>query len=293
MDIQLNENVKEWWNKNPFSYGLSKKSGSYKDVGDISDAELDINFFDRYMAKMRKNADGQIDPLMHKFIDYNFIKGKKVLDIAIGFGWSVIEMAKNGALVTGIDIAPRAVELTKKHLQLRNLAAEVMVMDAQELQFPDESFDYVHAWGCLMHMPDTQRAINEIFRVLKKGGKTSGYMYNKNSVTFWWHRWFLRGILMGKLIKYKGDIQKLVSRYGDGVTIGGCPLIKVYTPKEAAKMFEQAGFVNVRVASWGPPELLNNFPTRKTPWGKILPYSWKKFIADRWGWGMIFQADKK
>ena len=290
----MDNKVRDWWNTNPYSYGLSKKDG-YRDVGNVDDAQLDLAFFERYMKKVRKHFDDaqSLDqPLTARFLDYNALKGKKVLDVAIGSGWSTVELIRAGALVTGIDITQRSIEITRKHLMLRGLDADLQVMDAQKMDFPDETFGYVHAWGCLMHMPDTEGAIKEIFRVLKSGGKTSGYMYNKNSITFWWHKWFLRGILQGKLLAYKGDIQKLISRYSDGVTIGGTPLAKVYTPKQVVKMFNDAGFIKVTVKPWGPPEMISNFPIRKLRLGKFLSYRWRKKIAARWGWGMIFHATR-
>jgi ubiquinone/menaquinone biosynthesis C-methylase UbiE len=295
---ELNSNVKKWWNDNPYTYGLSnrdRKKGGYIDVGDIDDSKLTPEYFEKYMKKARKHfrdAQKPEERTAARFIDYDAIKGKKVLDIAIGVGWSVVEMAGAGAFVTGIDLTPRAIEITKKHLELKNLTADLRVMDAQKLDFPDATFDFVLAWGCLMHMPKTEQAMSGLYRVLKNGGKLTSYMYNKNSVSYWWHFWFLKGILSGKLLKYKGNTTKLVSRYTDGYKIGGNQLTKVYTPKETKKMFETAGFKNVEVKPWGPPQGLDDFPCHSFKLGKYLPYSIKKRIADHWGWGMIIYAQK-
>lgn len=294
MSDELNQRVRDWWNKNPYTYGLSK-TDSYRDVGDITNETLDAPFFDNYMRKVRKHfqdAQQPDEPLAARFLDYGWLNGKKVLDIACGFGWATVEMARAGAIVTGIDLTPRAIEVAKKHLEVRGLQADLRVMDAQQMDFPDGTFDFVHAWGCLMHMPDTEQAISEIYRVLKPGGRTSGYMYNKNSVSYWWHIWFLRGVLMGRLITYRGDTTKLSSRYTDGVSFGGNALAKVYTPKAAARMFEQAGLRQVTVNPWGPPMMLDSFPVGRFPLGKKLPYSVKKAIASRYGWGMIYRAEK-
>lgn len=294
MSNNLNEKVKDWWNNNPYTYGMSKKD-DYRDVGDVTDLELDTAFFDHYMRKSRKHfEDAQKDnePIASRFIQYDYLRGKQVLDIAIGFGWSTVEMARNGGNVTGIDLTSRAIEVTQKHLNLRGLNANVLMMDAQQMEFPDASFDYVLAWGCLMHMPDTEKALSEIYRVLKPGGRATAYMYNKNSVSYWWHFWFLRGILAGKLWTYRGDTTQLVSRYTDGVTIGGNMLTKVYTPKEAETMFKDAGFSKAEAKPWGPPMMLESFPVSKLPLGRYLSYDMRKKIADQWGWGMIIQAEK-
>lgn len=292
---QLTNEVKDWWNTNPYSYGLSQKKGRFKDVGDIENEKINADFFDNYMRKCRKLFDDAQLPnekIAARFVPYADLQSKEVLDIACGFGWSLIELADSGAKVIGIDITPRAIEIARKHLAYRNLLAETKVMDAQKLEFPNDNFDYVHAWGCLMHMPQTEQAISEIYRVLKNGGKTSGYMYNRNSITFWWNRFFLKGILRGYLFRYKFNLHRLTSRFGDGASQGGNPLTKTYTPKQAEKMFKEAGFINVKFKPWGPPEMIMNFPSNRLPLGKILSYKIRKKIADHYGWGMIFTAEK-
>lgn len=290
----LNEKVRQWWNNNPYTYGLASREG-FQDVGNVDDTQVDGHFFDEYMRKTRKRFhDAQRDdqPLAARFIDYDRLHAKTALDIATGLGWAAIEMARAGAHVTAIDLTDRSIEMTRQHFAYRNLNVDLRVMDAQHMAFPDATFDFVHAWGCLMHMPDTEGAIRELYRVTKPGGWSSGYMYNKRSVSYWWHIWFLRGVLMGKLITYNGDTTKLVSRYTDGNMLGGNMLTKVYSPEEAVRMFETAGFVDVRVDPWGPPEMLDGFPFSKLRLGKLLPYPAKKAIADRYGWGMIYTARK-
>jgi 2-polyprenyl-3-methyl-5-hydroxy-6-metoxy-1,4-benzoquinol methylase len=290
----LQERIKHWWNSNPYTYGLSSR-GRYRDVGDVSDRDLDREFFARYMRKVRKHFDdaqrpGQ--PLASRFIDYESLRDKKVLDIACGFGWATVEMARAGARVTAIDVTPRAIEATRQHLSTEGLRADLHVMDAQQIEFDAGTFDFVLAWGCLMHMPDTAQAMAEVYRVVKPEGSMAGYMYNKNSISYWWNMWFLRGVLLGRLIAYRGDTQRLVSRYTDGETIGGNALTKVYTPEAAAALLQAAGFRQAEVRPWGPPEMIQSFPVRKLPLGRLLPYPVRKSIADRFGWGMVFRAVK-
>ncbi|HLB45456.1 MAG TPA: methyltransferase domain-containing protein [Anaerolineales bacterium] len=290
----LQEQVRDWWNKNPYTYGLSQQKG-YRDVGDLPDEKLDKDFFDKYMRKVRKHFDDAQLPgekIASRFIRYDQLAGKQALDIACGFGWGAVELASAGAFVNAIDVTPRAIDITRRHFECRSLQGDFQVMDAQDLRYPDHTFDFVLAWGCLMHMPDTERAIAEIWRVLKPSGKVFGYMYNKNSISYWWNFWFVRGVLMGKLWEYRGNTQRLVSRYTDGESFGGNFLTKVYTPKEAAAMFEKAKFKEVKFQPWGPPSMIHAFPFRKLPLGQLLPYAIRKAIAARYGWGMVFTAVK-
>lgn len=291
---ELNDQIKDWWNTHPYTYGLSKQE-TYRDVGNVSNQDLNKQFFEKYMHKVRKHFDdAQLpnQPIASRFVDYASLKNKRTLDIACGFGWGTVEMARAGAIVSAIDLTPRAIEVATKHLAEWEVTAEARVMDAQNMEFADNTFDFVLAWGCLMHMPDTEQAIAEIYRVLKPGGKVFGYMYNKNSISYWWHIWFLRGILLGQLLTFRGNTNRLVSRFTDGESFGGNRLTKVYTPTEATRMFSRTGFASVKFQPWGPPEMIRSFPVNKLPLGKLLPYSWRKTIADRFGWGMVFNAYK-
>jgi len=159
MENNLKSKIRDWWNGYPFTYFVKDKEGSWEFFRNI----------DRKILKWMPWAQEGY-PLLSKVIDYKLLKGKKILDIACGTGWSSEQFARAGADVTAIDITPKAVELAKKRFELYSLRAEILVADAENLSFPDNSFDYILAWGCLMHMPNTQKAISEIYRVLKPGG---------------------------------------------------------------------------------------------------------------------------
>lgn len=80
----LQEQVWRWWNRHPYTYGLSCKDG-YRDVGDIPDEKLGLLFFDEYMRKARKNKPGLQQPnedVAASVIDYPSLHGKWVFDIA-------------------------------------------------------------------------------------------------------------------------------------------------------------------------------------------------------------------
>ena len=53
-------------------------------------------------------------------------------------------------------------------------------LNFENLHFENETFDHVNCQGVVHHTPNTQKAINEIFRVLKRGGKASISVYYKN-----------------------------------------------------------------------------------------------------------------
>lgn len=117
-----------------------------------------------------------IDEMM-KFggIDPSVDSGAKVLDVGCGFGGTSRYLAdKLGpkADVTGITLSPNQVKRGTELAEERGLSnAKFTVMNALEMDFPDNSFDIVWACESGEHMPDKEAYINEMMRVLKPGGK--------------------------------------------------------------------------------------------------------------------------
>ena len=122
-DADLTKKVQSWWNQNPFTYLM-----------DNQNIQPDWAFFrniDRKIIKWMPWAQKGY-PLLGNLIDYASLKDKRVLDIAIGTGWSTEQFVRAGAHVTAIDLTQHAVELTKKRLELNGLHAhEVRQADAQ------------------------------------------------------------------------------------------------------------------------------------------------------------------
>ncbi len=286
------EVVRNWWNSHPFTLGLaSNESGNKYDITGRME-QLDLHFFQEVDRKMRKfyGTSGQPEgaPLLSTLVPYEELRGKKALDIAVGSGWSAVTLAEQGVETYGIDLTEEAIRMTARHAELKGVKLELKQMDAQHLEFPDNYFDYVQAWGCLMHMPDTERAIAEILRVLKPGGRFLAYMYNKDSLTYWFSFFFLRGILKGDLIKYKGNMTAIVSRYSDGAPVGGNMLTKAYSKKEARKLF--AAFNDVKVHPFYIPIEVESWPSRAFPFFKHFPAGFKKWLGSKLAWGLIIEA---
>ena len=106
-----------------------------------------------------------------KLINEN-IKGKKCLEYGCGTGSYGFGLAKEGADVTGIDISPIAIEVAKEIADKQGLnnQTEFLVMNAEDLKFPDETFDLICGTGIIHHL-NLEKSFSEIKRVLKKNGK--------------------------------------------------------------------------------------------------------------------------
>ena len=99
------------------------------------------------------------------------LRGERVLDIACGTGNAALLAARFRASVTGIDQAPRLIEVARERAAAELLDIDFAVGDAQHLEFPDESFDVAVSIFGVIFAPDPEQAFAEIVRVLRPGGR--------------------------------------------------------------------------------------------------------------------------
>ncbi|HEV7333629.1 MAG TPA: class I SAM-dependent methyltransferase [Flavisolibacter sp.] len=108
--------------------------------------------------------------------------GDKVLDIAAGAGEQSITAARRvgpEGYVLATDISSNILEFAKRMAQEAGISnIETAVMDGENLTLEDETFDAVISRVGLIYFPDQQRALREMLRVLKPGGKVAAIVYS-------------------------------------------------------------------------------------------------------------------
>jgi len=90
-------------------------------------------------------------------------------------------------------------------------------------------------------------------------------------------------------LKYKK--QELANRYTDGAEIGGNMLTKFYSKREIRKMFRE--FDNLKVEAHDSYDIIDYFPHRFLPLGKLLPFFIKKWISKKLGLDFWIYANKR
>jgi 2-polyprenyl-3-methyl-5-hydroxy-6-metoxy-1,4-benzoquinol methylase len=102
----------------------------------------------------------------------NAPKSSTVLDAGCGSGAHSIRLAKRGFSVLAVDSSKWVLEKAELNLQSNSLLDNIKLQceNILSLSFADGTFDYILCWGVLMHIPDIEKAISELDRVLKKGG---------------------------------------------------------------------------------------------------------------------------
>jgi ubiquinone/menaquinone biosynthesis C-methylase UbiE len=204
-------------------------------------------------------------------INFERWRGRDVLEVGCGLGTEAVRFARAGARYTGVDLTERSIQLVSRRFEQEGLCAALRVADAEALPFDDESFDAVYSHGVLHHTPDTQKAIDEVYRVLRPGGTAMVMLYHKHSYNYYVNIMTLRRLgirLLGfswgpsfvhrltgedqdRLVEmqrlYRSDRRSIMSRETfisqntDGV---GNPLARVYSKRGAVRMFSR--FSDVR-----------------------------------------------
>lgn len=108
----------------------------------------------------------------------NLQDGERVLDVGSGTGMATVlaaEFIAPSGKAVGIDHSPGLVDMARqmpaRGLPVESLPLEYLVMDAEKLEFPDASFDAVISFSAIFHFPNPDRALAEMFRVLRPGGR--------------------------------------------------------------------------------------------------------------------------
>lgn len=134
----------------------------------INNKELFYNNISDVWASKINNSETnkRIAIIFNGLLSKKELKDKKFLEIGCGLGYFSNKAFKMGAKVTGVDIGPNLVAINKKLTPKGNF----LVASASKLPFKDNSFDIVLSTEVIEHVDNQDKAIKEMFRVLKGSG---------------------------------------------------------------------------------------------------------------------------
>lgn len=101
---------------------------------------------------------------------FSHVKGSKILEVGVGTGKN-IPYYPEGCDIVAIDFSPRMLDKAKIRAEQLNKKVDLRLMDVQQLNFPDESFDAVITTCVFCSVPDPLKGLMEIRRVLKRDGE--------------------------------------------------------------------------------------------------------------------------
>lgn len=217
----------------------------------------------------------QLEPYIIKFAEFEKYSGKWVLEIGVGLGADHQMFAEAGANLSGIDLTERAIEHVKKRFSLFFLQSNLQVANAETLNFEDNSYDLIYSWGVIHHSPNTERIIDEIYRILKPNGTAKIMIYHKYSVVGFmlWLRFALF---------YCKPWLTLKTIYANHLESQGT---KAYSRKEANLLFSKFKSIQIKTILTHADLLESNVGQKHR--GKILFFA-KKFWP-RWFLKMFFK----
>jgi len=254
----LKDEVRDYWNAHPCGTQFTHLEWGSKE------------FFEE-VERFRYETQ----PFMREVMEFDRHGGEHLLEVGCGLGTDLIQFARGGALVTGVDLTPASAELVKRRLALYGLPGDAQVADAERLPFPDNSFDVVYSFGVLHHTPNTPRAVDEVYRVLKPGGRIIIMLYHRRS----WHVqvgiWYAR---MKNKLRLQADAADDWIRQYDGVDN---PLGKAYSRSEIRTMFRR--FADLRIMTVDP------LRRGLSPAMNVIN---QKFFASWWGFWLVMKGRK-
>lgn len=130
-------------------------------------------YFDRYAHRWDQYYDLETENKLGKLINsFRLKKSSQVLDLGCGTGvlfpFILKATGKKGRLF-GVDFSPKMLLEAKRKFQNKNII--LICAPAEDLPFLTEAFDYVIVFASFPHFQNQAKAIGEISRILKKGGK--------------------------------------------------------------------------------------------------------------------------
>jgi len=221
---ELQKESRSWWHNHPMSYDWHNTNPAAEGTKEFFD-EIDRRFFN---ASPLYRGDRPFAAV----IPFDTLNGKRVLEIGCGLGSHSQLLTEAGCRLTSIDLTPRAVGLTKRRLELNGLPADVREMDAEQMDFPDNEFDFVWSWGVIHHSAHTDVIVKQVARVLRPGGEFRCMVYNRKAFDSYVK--LVRGFLTGKQLR-RMSTADILSYYTDGY------VARYFTPNELASLLATSG----------------------------------------------------
>lgn len=131
---------------------------------------------------------GNLSDRLEKELVFSMVdikSGEAILDVGCGTGNYTIELARKGVDVIGIDSSEEMLNFAIQKVKGELLKAEFQVANALNLPYPDQSFDLILSNGLLCFLREPEKALTEMYRVLKPGGRLIIGVLNK------WSPWAL------------------------------------------------------------------------------------------------------
>jgi SAM-dependent methyltransferase len=259
-----------WWEKNPMRYDFTYENNRFQEGTKEFYEEVDRRFYVsvyQFMPWQKR----PFDPI----IDFAALRRKDVLEIGVGCGSNAQLLSENSGSFTGIDLTEYAVNATKTRFRCFGLSGNILRMDAEKMEFKDNSFDFIWSWGVIHHSSNTRKILEEIHRVLRPGGRVAVMVYHRSIWNTYVRGALYYGVIKGRFLKSR-SLNSIIQQSTDGA------LARYYTVSEWDAELSRLFKVENSSVYGSKSQII------PLPWGrtkeflmKLIPDAWGRFITNR------------
>ena len=264
------DDIKQYWEKRPPGIKHSEfEYGSKEFFNEVEESRYSDIFKYSYLyevAEFKEHAN------------------KSVLEIGLGLGTDILQFAKNGSEVFGIDLTQNSVSTVEKRFAMNGLKGEFKVASFKEIPYEDNTFDVVYSFGVLHHSPFMADGIEEVRRVLKPGGKAIIMLYHKG-FKYYIRKLFFEGVIKLKYFKY--DSQEIINKVTED--FGDSPCTLVVSRNQVNDLFSNYSSVSSTGHRIDDYLKFGSFFFSPT---YCLPSFLSRKIEDKFGWNLLIKAIK-
>jgi ubiquinone/menaquinone biosynthesis C-methylase UbiE len=178
-------------------------------------------------------------------------KAAYALDDGCGGGRYSVALKKMGCRkVVGLDVSPDAIAQARQRNPFKPDEVDFVNASVLELPFENEQFDFVFSNGVLHHTVSTEKGLQEIYRVLKKGGACWLYLYGGKESFFWDVVDACRALVHELPQPYVARVMEgmgyVAGRIFHRLDFWFVPLHRRYFEREVVDLLRDAGFTTFR-----------------------------------------------
>ncbi|WP_143965618.1 class I SAM-dependent methyltransferase [Gordonia zhaorongruii] len=258
------------------------------------DEKWSISFDERCIEYAR----GRIDAIIPD-VDLPF---GRAMELGCGTGFFLLNLMQSGVADKGsvTDLSPGMVKVALRNAEGLGLDVDGRVADAEHIPYEDNTFDLVVGHAVLHHIPDVEKSLREVLRVLKPGGRfvfagepsTYGDFYARwMSRATWWATTNITKL--GPLKEWRRPQEEL-DESSRAAALEAVVDIHTFSPDDLENLASSAGAVEVRSASEELAAAMLGWPVRTVeaavPQEK-LGWNWARFAFG--GWKRLTWLDEK
>jgi SAM-dependent methyltransferase len=163
--------------------------------------------------------------------------GRRVLEIGVGNGIDAVEMARHGAIYTGVDITPRHLELTAAHFAQAGLPPPTLLCGDLLTVSTVGSFDFIYSFGVMHHVPDEAGYLRRMRELLGPKGRLLLGVYSRFSFfnTYLCATWLFRHHARSSLDDWRSHV-------AEGSPLGEPVTIRIRSRREVQQLLRACGF---------------------------------------------------